>query len=281
MTKHALVSVYDKSNLNIICSEFKRLNIKIISTGSTASKIKSLGYKCIAINKLTKSNELLEGRVKTLHPHIYASILFLRSKKKHFEEFKRLNFPIIDFVIVNLYPFEKTIIKNTNDENCVDMIDIGGPTLLRAGAKNFDSVTTINNPGDYKNLINNLNKNFGKTDLKFRKKMAVKSFYLTSQYDLKISEWLGSSDKKNDSLKEKINLRYGENPHQKSYLLKINSKKTFYDNLIQGKELSYNNLRDSEVAFNCVNEFTEPTCVVTKHCSPCGVASAKKISNAW
>jgi len=283
MIKHALISVYDKSNLHIVCKIFKKYNIKIISTGSTSSKINEMGYKCLTVSKLTNFKEILEGRVKTLHPSIHASILFDRKKEKHLKEFRQINFPLIEYVIVNLYPFEKIIKNDESYDKCIEMIDIGGPTLLRAAAKNHNSVTPICDPLDYKKLVNNIKLNNGSTDIKFRKKMMKKIFITTSHYDKIISEWICNSPIKKNSIiqnHKKIKLRYGENPHQESFLFKKN-KNTFYDNLIQGKELSYNNIRDTEIACECVNDFKKPTSVIVKHCSPCGVASSKNIFNAF
>ena len=165
--RNALVSVYNKTDLKKLCSTFLKYKINIISTGETANKIKALGYKCKKISDLTKFNEILEGRVKTLHPKIYASILFKRNNSKQLKEFNKLNFPKIDFVVVNLYPFEKWI--NADQEKTIEMIDIGGITLLRSSAKNFNFVTSICDNRYYDQLIKNLKKNNGNTSLEFRK----------------------------------------------------------------------------------------------------------------
>jgi len=154
--QYALISVFDKINLNFVCKVFKKNNIKIISTGSTSKHIKKLGYNCISVSNLTKFKEILDGRVKTIHPKIHASLLYKRSDKNHIKSFKKLNFPTINFVIVNLYPFEKTIkLHKSNNEKAIEMIDIGGPALLRSAAKNYEYITTVSNPNDYKSLINN------------------------------------------------------------------------------------------------------------------------------
>ena len=159
MKSFALISVYNKSKLNILCDIFKKNNIGIISTGSTSLHIRKLGYKCITVDKVTKFKEILEGRVKSLHPHLYVSILFNRNKKKHLDQFTKIKIPLINYVIVNLYPFEKlNINKNTNEE-FIEMIDIGGHTLLRASAKNYAHVNSICDPKDYKKLIQNIKKN--------------------------------------------------------------------------------------------------------------------------
>ena len=169
-TKYALISVYNKKNIKLICKFFKINNIKIISTGSTAKYIKKIGFKCFTISHFTKFEELLDGRVKRLQTYIYASILYDRTNKKHDKQFSILKFPIIDFVIVNLYPFGEIIKNNSDEKKCIEMIDIGGPALLRAASKNYKSVTAICDPLDYRNLINNIKEHAGKTTVSFRKK---------------------------------------------------------------------------------------------------------------
>ena len=197
----ALISVFDKSNLDFLCDLFKKNRTGIISSGSTSKKIRSLGYNCFEISKLTKFNEVLDGRVKTLHPNIYISLLHKRDNHGHNKTFENINFPKIDFVIVNLYPFSKY--KNNKNYNTTEMIDIGGPTLLRAAAKNFEHVTPVSSPSDYTLLINNIKKNLGTTDLGFRKKMAAKTFKLISKYDQNIHNWfINNKDKKHFQFKQ-------------------------------------------------------------------------------
>ena len=189
-TRFSLVSVYNKANLEKICETFKKNNIEIISTGATAKYIKKIGYFCYEVSHFTKFKEILDGRVKTLHPLIHASILFDRKNKNHLKLFKKLNFPEINFVIVNLYPFEETLKAKSNNKKLIEMIDIGGQTLLRSAAKNFNSITVISNINDYNIFINNMRKFSGKTSLNFRKKMAAKVFKLTSSYDNLIYNWI-------------------------------------------------------------------------------------------
>ena len=186
--KYALVSVYNKKNLKYLCSNLIKHNYKLISSGSTGKKIRSIGFKCIDISKVTKSKEMFDGRIKTINPLIYASILYVRSDKRHLKQFLSLNVPEIDIVIVNLYPFEKYYKKNIEDK-IIELIDIGGPSLLRAASKNFKFITPISDIKDYKKLIKNLEKFGGETDLKFRKKMAGKVFKKTSNYDKLIFRW--------------------------------------------------------------------------------------------
>jgi len=283
--KYALISVFNKEKIEKICQTLLNHNINIIATGSTATYIKKSGYKCYSINYFTKFKEILDGRVKTLHPNIHASILFKRKNKKHIKEFKKLNFPEIDFVIVNPYPFQEMQNKSSDSNKIIEMIDIGGLALLRSAAKNFHYVSTICNINDYKEFIDILNKNNGKTNLNFRKKMAAKVFEITSNYDSMIGNWI--TNNKNNNFKifshKKVSLRYGENPHQSAFLCKdLTREPIFYDNIIKtGKGLSYNNILDIDSAYECINEFKEPTCVIIKHNNPCGVASNKNIINAF
>ena len=258
-------------------------NIKIISTGATAKHILSLGFPCKSVSNVTKFKEILDGRVKTLHPNIHASLLFNRKTNKHVKSFNKLKFPVIDFLIVDLYPFEKTIKKTLDFSKCIEMIDIGGPALLRSSSKNHESVTTICDIKDYKSLINELNSNLGSTTLAFRKKMAQKAYTTTANYDLVISNWLNNNETFDFKIRnhKRINLRYGENPNQKSFFYKNKTKKTFYDNILQGKKISYNNILDIDSAINCLNEFSEPTCIIIKHNNPCGASSCKRILSAY
>ena len=274
INKYALISVYDKVNLKLICKTLQKFNIGIISTGSTFNTIVKLGYKCFEISKLTKFKEVLNGRVKTLHPKIYTSILYNRDNTEHTKTFQKINFPKIDYVIVNLYPFKKFIDKEKNQDKIIEMIDIGGPTLIRAASKNFNSVTTICTPKDYQKFCTNIKKNFGSTELIFRKKMAHKAFKLTYEYDKKIFNWLSENNKKN------IELKYGENPYQKSKLIK-NNDKNFFDYQIQGKKIGYNNILDIDSGLDFLNEFNEPSVVIIKHNNACGVASSKNIKDAF
>ena len=274
--KYALISIYNKKNINILCDAFLKKNIEILSTNSTTEYIKSIGYKCYPIEKKTMFKQILDGRVKTLHHKIHGSLLFKRENRKHVSEFKRLDFPKIDFLVVNLYPFEE-FIKSNNNNQIIEMIDIGGISLIRSAAKNFKSVTTICDIEDYEELAKNIIKNNGSTSLSFRKKMAAKAFETSSKYDLLISNWL----KNKEIYNEKKNLRYGENPHQKAYLLK-NNKKNIYSNVVkEGKTLSYNNILDVESAIDSINEFSDPTCLIVKHNNPSGACSTNNIKKAF
>ena len=192
--KFALISVFDKGNLRYLCTNLKKYNYKFISTGSTGNKIRGLGFKCKDISKITKFKEMLDGRVKSINPLIYSSLLYKRENEFHKKQFLSLKVPEIDIVIVNLYPFH-IYLKRKSINDIIEMIDIGGPSLLRASGKNFKYITPIMDVKDYKKLINNLNKNNGVTDFSFRKKMAHKIYKGTSGYDKIISDWLDESQK--------------------------------------------------------------------------------------
>ena len=282
MKKNALVSLYNKNDLEYLCSTLQKFNINIISTGQTSVFIKKIGFKCTELSKITNFKEILNGRVKTLHPVVFSSILFNRNNKKHQNQIKLLKYPIIDFVIVNLYPFSDLNKEYNNFEDHIEMIDVGGVSLLRAAAKNFDSVTAVTKIEDYKSLKKNLISNNGKTSLDFRKKMASKVYKITSLYDNEIANWLDKKDKESFLINEKYKskLSYGENPHQQSFYLS-STKSSIANNKIQGKKLSHNNILDISSALECINDFESPTCVIIKHNNPCGVASNSDINKAF
>tara|TARA_B100000989_G_scaffold281842_1_gene246398 strand:- start:2447 stop:3049 length:603 start_codon:yes stop_codon:yes gene_type:complete len=194
LKKNVLISVFDKKKLRYLCHNLSKFNYNFISSGSTGDKIRSMGFKCKDVSKITKFKEMFDGRVKTLNPIIYSSLLYIRDNIDHKKQFIKLNIPQIDIVIVNLYPFQKYLEQNKK-KKIVEMIDIGGPSLLRAAGKNYKYVTGISSIDDYAKLIENLSKNNGYTDENFRKKMACKIFIKTSKYDKVISGWL-SEDKK-------------------------------------------------------------------------------------
>ena len=187
--KFALISVFEKRNLKYLCSNLDKFNYSFMSSGSTGEKIRELGFKCQDISKLTNFKEMFGGRVKTLNPLIYSSLLYIRDNKIHKKQFKLLKMPEIDIVVVNLYPFKKYLRKNNYDK-IIEMIDIGGPSLLRAAGKNFKYITPIIDILDYKKLVKNLYENNGTTDINFRKKMALKVFKQTAEYDKIVSNWL-------------------------------------------------------------------------------------------
>ena len=189
LKKFALISVFEKKNLKYLCSNLNKFNYSFVSSGSTGNKIRELGFKCKDISKITNFKEMFGGRVKTLNSLIYSSLLYIRDDKIHKKQFQLLKIPEIDIVVVNLYPFKKFLRKNNNDQ-IIEMIDIGGPSLLRAAGKNYKYITPIVDIMDYKKLVKNLSKNNGATDISFRKKMAYKVFKQTAQYDKLICNWL-------------------------------------------------------------------------------------------
>ena len=277
--KRAIISVSDKSNLKDILPTLKKFKIEIISSGGSYKKIRDMKYSCIEVSNYTKFSEVLDGRVKTLHPKIHAGILNIRKKAAHRKELKKQNIPEIDLVIVDLYPFEKQLNKKSN--KLIEYIDIGGPTLLRSAAKNFSDVTVISNISDYVQLAKELNTNKGSTSIKFRKLMSAKAFSLTAYYDSVVSNWLNNQlnikfpPEKTIHGKLIKKLRYGENPHQESSLYATNENLNLEK--IHGKELSYNNYSDIYSALSVLNTFKKGEgAVIIKHANPCGISGEKK-----
>ncbi len=287
--KNALISVSDKDELLKILKILDRFKVKIISSGGTYKQIIKLGYKCEEISKYTGFKEMLDGRVKTLHPKIHAGILHDRSNKKHLGEMKRKRFPPLDLIVVNFYPFQNIITRSKNEKSIIENIDIGGPTMVRAAAKNFKNVLIITNKKDYNLLNKELLSYKGKSSLKFREIMASKAFSLTAYYDSLISNWF------NKKLKiifpERLtifgrkyeNLRYGENPHQKSsiYINDYDDKNLGFKQL-HGKELSYNNFNDLFAGLEILQSLKDKAAtVVIKHANPCGISINKKPLNSF
>ena len=281
--KNALVSVFDKENLKNVLQVLKKNKINVISSGGTYKSIKKLGFKCKEVSEYTGFEEMLDGRVKTLHPKIHSGILFKRDKKKHKKQMQKKQFEPIDLVIVNFYPFESVIKKTSNKEKIIENIDIGGPSMVRSAAKNFKSVTIITEKEDYSELIKELKKFKGKTSFDFRRKMASKAYGLTAYYDAVVSEWFNRDvglrfPARKTFFGKKINqLRYGENPHQKSSIY-VNSLKNDDINLqkLSGKDLSYNNYNDIFAGLDILfSNLGTPSTVIIKHANPCGVSSNK------
>jgi len=275
--KRAIISVSNKSNLDLILPILKKLNIEIISSGGSYKKIKSLRYDCKEIKDYTNYPEMLDGRVKTLHPKIYAGILSIRKNKKHNKEIKELDIPNIDLVIVDLYPFEKKLNEKIEFNELIEYIDIGGPTLARAAAKNFNDVTVISSITDYSLLIKELKIHKGHTSFKFRKLMSAKAFNLTAYYDSSIANWLNNELNIKFPTKKTIygtlneNLRYGENPHQEASLYSTSNNLGLEK--IYGKSLSYNNYNDTYSALAIMESFKKNRGVaIVKHANPCGVS---------
>ena len=276
--KRAIISVSDKSNLETILPTLKKFKIEIISSGGSFKKIKSMKYNCVEVSNYTGFPEMLSGRVKTLHPKIHAGILNIRKNATHRKDLRKQNIPEIDLVIVDHYPFEKQLKKKS--KKLIEYIDIGGPTLIRAAAKNFNDVAIVSNIDDYFQLAKELKINKGSTSIKFRKYMSAKAFSVTAYYDSVVSNWLNNQLNIKFPVKKTVHgkligkLRYGENPHQQGSLYGTT------DNLgiekIYGKELSYNNYNDIYSALSILSTFkkSEGT-VIIKHANPCGASTEK------
>jgi len=278
--KTALISLSDKKNLKPLLNCLKKNKIKIISSGGTFREIKKLKFNCLEVSEFTNSPEILEGRVKTLHPKIHAGILNKRTSKNHLRDLKNNNFENIDLVIVNFYPFEETLKNTKNHNKIIENIDVGGPTMVRSAAKNYEDVTVITSSDQYKELIEELKKNKGSTSLEFREKLSRIAFTETAYYDSIISSYF---NKKANIIfpKKRVfhsNLietpRYGENPHQKSAIYSKNNSMKI--NQIHGKQLSYNNYNDIFSALTISKSLPKNTgTVIIKHANPCGVSVNK------
>ena len=278
--KKALISISDKKNLRNLLRILTKHNITLISSGGTCKEIKKLGFKCLEISEYTNSPEILGGRVKTLHPKIHAGILSKRNNKSDKDDLRNNNFEEIDLVIVNFYPFEKTLEQTNNHLKIIENIDVGGPTMVRSAAKNYNHVTVITSINQYDELIGEIEKNKGSTSLEFRAKMSLEAFTETAYYDAVISDYFNKI-KKNNFPKKKIfygnlieELRYGENPHQKSAI--YSKKKDSNIKKIHGKQLSYNNYNDILSALTISKSLpNNKGTVIVKHANPCGVSIHK------
>ena len=287
--KNALISVSDKTYLDDVLKMLNKYNIKIISSGGTYKAIKNLGYKCTEVSKYTGFDEMLDGRVKTLHPKIHAGILHDRTNRKHIVEMSKKKFPPLDLIIVNFYPFQKIVLESKNSQNIIENIDIGGPTMVRAAAKNFKNVLIVTGKNDYSDLIKEIDKYKGKTSLNFRKYMSSKAFGLTAYYDSMIANWFNKKlkikfpERKTIFGKKFKQLRYGENPHQESSIY-INNYKDEELGLSQlnGKELSFNNYNDIFASLEILLSIKKnPATVIIKHANPCGVSINKSALHSF
>ncbi len=291
--RKALISVSDKTDLIPFAKKLSKHKVEMLSTGGTAKQLRENNIEITDVSKYTNFPEMMDGRVKTLHPLIHGGILALRDNDNHIDAIKNNSINLIDLVVINLYPFEKTVQNKMPFKDCIENIDIGGPALIRSASKNYQFVCIITDIDDYDKLIEELEINDGKTTEDFRKKMAIKAFKKTYEYDYEIFKWLQSSEEKEDfpdllnlKLQKKTTLRYGENPHQQAaiYLDKPNSKSIFSSRQIHGKPLSYNNINDTEAAVEITHDleyFKKPTIVIIKHANPCGVAVNDVLSNAF
>jgi phosphoribosylaminoimidazolecarboxamide formyltransferase/IMP cyclohydrolase len=287
--KRALISVSDKTGLLPLATALTQLNIEIISTGGTADMLRNMKIPVIDVSTLTNMPEMMDGRVKTLHPGVHGGLLALREHSEHLSQMQQHGIAPIDLLIVNLYPFEATIARDATAEAAIEQIDIGGPAMIRSGAKNHAYVTVITDPHDYPLLQEELNINQGHTTLSFRQIMASKAFARTGMYDAAISQWF--SKQLGTECPEKLvigasrlhTLRYGENPHQRAalYITSTSSVTIATAEQIQGKELSYNNIYDADAALMLVSEFEQPAAAIIKHANPCGAAIGDTIADAY
>ena len=295
--KRALISVSDKAGLEGLVKALKKYGVEILSTGGTAKMIRDLGVGAKDVSEHTGFPEMLDGRVKTLHPKIHGGLLALRGNKEHMETVNKHGIGLIDMVVVNLYPFEKTIAKpDVKLEEAIENIDIGGPSMLRSAAKNHRSVCVVCDPSDYVRVIEEMEKNSGSISEPLLIELGKKVFARTSTYDAAIYSYLsgqgsrvegqkeGYPDKINLNFKKLQDLRYGENPHQKAAFYKDEtSDEPSVANAVQlhGKELSFNNIIDLNAALEIVKEFDEPAATVIKHTNPCGTATANTLTKAY
>ena len=293
--RQALISVSDKSGAAEIARALHAFGIGILSTGGTARLLQKAGIPVIEIGEYTGFPEMLDGRVKTLHPKVHAGILARRDLPTHMQAMSRADIPTIDLVIVNLYPFVQTISEaGCTLENAIENIDIGGPAMVRAAAKNWRHVTIVTDPADYSALISEMQSAQGAISVETRFRLARKAFSHTAAYDGAISNYLTATDINGarNAFPEQINmsfakvqdLRYGENPHQLAAFYRdlkpVPGALSNYRQL-QGKELSYNNIADADAAWECVKTFEQPACVIIKHANPCGVAVASGTAQAY
>ena len=281
--KSALISVFHKDGLEAIVKKLDKLGITIYSTGGTEKFISNLGINVVPVEDLTSYPSILGGRVKTLHPKVFGGILNRRDNKGDIEQIKEFEIPEIDIVIVDLYPFEKTVASDTNEQDIIEKIDIGGISLIRAAAKNFKDVICVSSMNQYDEFLNILSENNGEITLENRKKFAAKTFAISSHYDTAIFKYLNQDIGANEfreSFDKVSTLRYGENPHQKGYF--FGDLEKLFDKL-HGKELSYNNLLDVDAAVNLMNEFKTdaPTFAILKHNNACGLAQRDTIYQAY
>ena len=281
--QRALISVSDKTGLVELTQELAAMDIQIITTGGTAKLLLQEGIAHTEISAFTGFPEMLDGRVKTLHPKVHGGLLYLRDNPSHQAQAEAYGILPIDLVIVNLYPFEQTIAKtDTTLEEAIEQIDIGGPSMLRSAAKNYRFVTVVVDPEDYADVLQNIKDNDGATTLKLRERLGIKVFVTTSKYDQAIANYLNREQETTCSLNVSMpivaRLRYGENPHQTAAL--YGNFDEHFEKL-HGKELSYNNILDITAASELIEEFSEPTVAILKHTNPCGVGSDPDLRAAW
>ena len=291
--RRALISLSDKNGLGELAAGLAKHGVEIVSTGGTAAKVTENGVAVRDISDLTGFPEMMDGRVKTLHPKVHGGLLGVRDNPAHAAAMEEHQIEPIDLVVVNLYPFLKTVMSGSDRDTVIENIDIGGPSMVRSAAKNHAHVAIVTDPADYQALLSELDAHNGCTTLELRKKLAAKAYALTAAYDSVISQWFAFSDQGQRwpetwvlANQLKMPLRYGENPHQEAALylpVGPTTRGIAQAEQVQGKELSYNNLNDANAAFELVSEFrdSEPTVVIVKHANPCGVATRGRLVDAW
>ncbi|MGC9120726.1 MAG: bifunctional phosphoribosylaminoimidazolecarboxamide formyltransferase/IMP cyclohydrolase [Sulfurihydrogenibium sp.] len=289
--KRALISVSDKTGIVEFAKELVNLGYQIVSSSGTAKHLKENGIEVLEVSQVTGFPEILDGRVKTLHPKIHGGILAIRDNPQHLKQLNENDITPIDIVAINLYPFEETVKKGADLDEIIENIDIGGPAMVRAAAKNYKFVTIITDPNDYETVIKELKEN-GDVSIDTRKLLSLKAFRHTALYDSIIATVLNEKFGINEDfpkeltipMRKKTNLRYGENPHQKAslYVNPIEEGLSVADSeILQGKEMSYNNYLDVEASLLLVKEFENPACVIVKHNNPCGVAERDNLYEAY
>lgn len=287
--QRALISVSDKTGLIEFAKFLHEQKIEIISTGGTAKALRDAGINVVDISNFTGFPEIMDGRVKTLHPKVHGGLLNVRSDAEHQKQAAQHQIQNIDLVVVNLYPFEETVKKGAEYNVVVENIDIGGPSMIRSAAKNHESVTVIVNPARYEGVAKTILENNGATTLELRQALAAEAYSRTAEYDSNISAWFASQmqvtfpESLTIAAKAKQILRYGENPHQKAALYTFDNAEAGIATAKQlhGKELSYNNITDADAAFELANEFILPCAAIIKHANPCGVAVGENLAEAY
>lgn len=288
-TRRALISVSDKTGLITLAQALRDIGCEILSTGGSAQMLREEGFMVTEVAHYTGFPEMMDGRVKTLHPKIHGGILQQRNNPQHRFQATEHNIPGIDLVVVNLYPFAATLDKGADFATTVENIDIGGPALIRAAAKNHDHVAVLTAPSQYPECLAEMAAHNGATSLAFRKTLAAAAFAHTAAYDAMVANWFAGllgdpyPEQLTLSFTRKQMLRYGENPHQKGAVYSARRPEAGVVSAVQlqGKELSYNNFNDADAAFELVGEFTKPTVAIIKHANPCGVASAADFASAY
>jgi phosphoribosylaminoimidazolecarboxamide formyltransferase/IMP cyclohydrolase len=281
--QRALISVSDKTGIVPFARRLTEIGIEIVSTGGTATLLRKESIPHLEIEKFTGFPEILNGRLKTLHPRVHGGLLYLRDNPDHQRQAAENQIEPIDLVVVNLYPFESTIARtDVKIEEAIEQIDIGGPSMLRSAAKNYRSVTVVTDPADYETVLKEIEQHEGETTLTLREQFAIKAFLTTARYDEAIAHYLrreqGSNGPLTLSLPLEMRLRYGENPHQSASL---HGHFQEYFQKLHGKELSYNNILDIDAAARLIREFSESTVAILKHTNPCGVGSDPDLREAW